>query len=59
MLRPSPQLSLGVDRAVFDARWQQEAEAANDRATRRAAFEKMRATRDPHPTRNFNRTVRR
>ena len=59
VLRPSPQLSLGVDRAVFNARWQQESEAANDRAARRAAFEKMRASRDPKPTRNFNRTVRR
>ena len=59
VLRPSPQLALGSDRAAFNARWQREAEAANDRAARREAFEKARKAPDQNPTRSFNRTVRR
>lgn len=44
VLRPGPSLSLGPDRAAFDAAWESERKGANDqpKGTRRAAFMEKR-----------------
>lgn len=53
VLRPSPVLSLGADRAAFNARWDRELENAKrraedaDRAARREAFKAMRRSAKP------------
>lgn len=53
VLRPSPVLALGADRAAFNARWDREVENAKrraedaGRAARREAFKAMRRSEKP------------
>lgn len=47
VLRPSPGLAMGSDRASFNTQWDTEAEKANkDRQARKDAFKAARATQD-------------
>ncbi len=67
VLRPGPQLSLGADRAAFNARWAREADEAQDHAAnpsrdrdaRRAAFMAQRTANDHSTSQTFNRSNRR
>lgn len=45
VLRPSPELAHGSDRATFNQRWEQEGKAAEqDREARKQAFKELRTT---------------